>query len=98
VGLIFLTREGYHENVLKFKPNNKLSNFQSYGIPTIACGYQSFLEFGDEAFLKVDTLDEVFTALKKLTESYSLRKLLKDKGKENSKKFSLESISKLYKF
>ena len=98
VGLIYLERGGYYENVLNFKPNTKLTNFQSFGIPTVACNYQSFLEFGNNAFLRVETLDDVFIALNKIVENRELRKDLRDSGLENAKKLSISSISKLYNF
>jgi hypothetical protein len=31
---------------LKYKPNTKLTNFQSFGIPVISVSYESFVEFG----------------------------------------------------
>jgi hypothetical protein len=98
VGLIFLNRGDYYENVLKFKPNTKLTNFQSFGIPTIACGYQSFLEFGGDAFLRVETLQNVFDALKNVIENSDLRNSLSAAGLENAKKLSIKNIAELYRF
>ena len=96
VGLIFLERGGYYENVLGFKPNTKLTNFQSFGIPTVACGYQSFAEFGGDAFLKVETLEEVFEALESIILDESLRMSLREKGLENAKNFAVSKVSSLY--
>lgn len=49
VGVIYVEPTEHRDFVLQHKPNTKLSNFQSYGIPTVASRYASFIEFGGQA-------------------------------------------------
>ena len=42
--------------IKKYKPNTKLSNFQSYGIPTISIPYESFDQFGYNAYIKIQNI------------------------------------------
>lgn len=96
VGLIFLENHGYYKEVMKYKPGQKLLNFQSIGIPAIACGYESFREFGGSAFLEVETLDDVFSSLTLLIESEKERKRIVNLGLKNSEKYTLEKLSRYY--
>tara|TARA_S200002703_G_scaffold160092_1_gene176970 strand:- start:15834 stop:16730 length:897 start_codon:yes stop_codon:yes gene_type:complete len=98
IGLIFLENFGYFSEVMKYKPNNKLTNFQSFGIPTISCEYESFTEFGGKSYIRVDTLDDVYVALEKLICSYEDRKRLSVDGLKTSQKFSIDNIFKFYSF
>jgi hypothetical protein len=97
VGLIYLEAGDYQKEVLRYKPCTKIINFQSFGIPTISCEYESFNEFGSSAYLKANTLDEVFYNLEKLIKSKKERERLSLLGINNSKNFSLEKISEYYK-
>ena len=97
IGLIYLEPGGYQEKVLKYKPCTKLINFQSFGIPTVSCEYESFNEFGSSAYLKANSLDEVFYNLENLIKSKEERERLSLLGINNSKNFSLKKISEYYK-
>ena len=78
------------------KPNTKLSNFQSFGVVTLCNENYSFVEFGDDAYLKHNSLDEFEKNLQKIIKNKELRKSISDKGYDNSKRFHIEKIKSLY--
>jgi len=99
VGIIFIDSDGYRDSVLKYKPNTKLTNFQSFGIPTIGAQYQSFLEFGGEegkSWLKASSIDEVIEKLDFLIKNKDSRIQMSDAAYENGKKFWLNIIINKY--
>ena len=98
VGLIFLEAPTkYYTSVLDFKPCTKMINFQSFGIPVVSCQYESFKEFGSDAYLPVSNVEEVFVHLEKLISDKSERDRLSSLGIENSSNYSIQKIAELYK-
>jgi hypothetical protein len=83
---------------LKYKPNTKLTNFQSFGIPTISIPYHSFVEFGGDAWIKSSETGFMHD-LESLLSSHSLRDQIESLSIgsiENSKNYSLDKICKIY--
>jgi hypothetical protein len=101
IGIIFFD-EKTHSPILmdaikKYKPNTKLSNFQSYGIPTISVEYESFNQFGENFYIKVKTLDEFFENLKTLIDDSTYRESLSNNSFSVAKKMHIDEIVLLYK-
>jgi hypothetical protein len=98
VGIIFLEKNNRTNHVLNFKPNTKLTNFQSFGIPTIACDYKSFIEFANhESYCQANSLNEVFFYIEDLINNKEKRNKIIDEGYKNAGKFKIENICQLYK-
>ena len=85
------------EHLKRFKPNTKLSNFQSFGIPTICTEYASFREFGAQNYLPVRDLSDVQDALTTLKNDVDARKKLSNLSYAHAQSFHVSSISNLYK-
>ena len=70
IGLVYFDlieeKKELQEKILKYKPGTKLSNFQSYGIPTICLPYESFKQFGYDKYLSATSLEEVEFYIEKL--------------------------------
>jgi hypothetical protein len=81
----------------RFKPNTKLTNFQSFGIPTICTEYESFREFGGQNYVSVKDLGDVQKALERLKNNIELRKKLSDSSYEHAKSFHIGEIAKKYR-
>lgn len=97
LGVIFIDGEGYRDSVLKYKPNTKLTNFQSFGIPTIASAYQSFVEFGGEnSWISSNSVDTTVSLLEALVLNSKERKEISDLAKLNSEKFEIQNLVKNY--
>jgi hypothetical protein len=99
VGVIFMDTEGYREYVIRHKPNVKLNNFQSYGIPTVACGYHSFYEFGGkpgENWLLANDSKTFISSVENLILDKNLRKTLSHNCVNITEKVHIENVVKLY--
>jgi hypothetical protein len=96
IGVIFVDADGYKDYVLKYKPNTKLSNFQSYGIPTVSCKYDSFVEFGKGEWIQADNKEFFLDRLKCLLENKKFYSDLSDAGYEHGLKFHIDEIVKKY--
>lgn len=101
VGLVFAEsdstmRPRVVELMKRYKPNTKLTNFQSYGIPTICTPYESYKEHGDGACTFVETKDEMLNALDTLLSNSNLRLVESNKAYAVGKRFHIDEIVKLY--
>ncbi len=102
IGIVFAEHDGkMNEHVInlmkRYKPNTKLSNFQSYGIPTICIPYESYLEFGENACAFVPDKDHMLMQLNfLLSKDPTRRREMSDAAFEVGKKFHIDSIKKLY--
>ena len=85
----------YNDRIL-YKPNVKLTNYQSFGIPSIVTEIQSYKEFGGSSYLSSTTEDEFFHNLEVLCKDTELRRKLSMSSCEVSKKYSLEKVRNLY--
>lgn len=98
LGIVFLRNNDRTNPVLKYKGNTKLTNFQSFGIPTISVEYQSFVEFGGDSWIKSNERD-FMNDLELLLDSSSLKDRIENlsiSSIENSKNFSMEKICEIY--
>lgn len=102
IGIVFAEHDGkMNEHVInlmkRYKPNTKLSNFQSYGIPTICIPYESYLEFGENACIFVPDRGHMLMQLNfLLSKDPSHRRELSDQAFEVGKKFHIDNVKKLY--
>jgi hypothetical protein len=81
----------------RYKPNTKLSNFQSYGIPTVCTPYESYIEFGGQACRFVDTKDRMLYEIEHLIiEDPEMRASLARDAFYVGQKFHIDNIKKLY--
>ena len=95
IGIVYIDpSDNRRDHILKFKPNHKLNNFQSFGIPVICSSYLSFIEFGEGACIFADNDDDMKKAIRVLTSDRNARNNLSDAGYKNAQKFSIESITR----
>lgn len=85
------------ELMKRYKPNTKLTNFQSYGVPTICTPYESYKEHGGDACMFVETKDEMLVALDTLLSNSNLRLTESNKAYAVGKRFHIDEIVKLYR-
>jgi hypothetical protein len=98
IGLVYVEKNLRTDYVLKFKPNVKLNNFQSMGIPTIACDYSSFLENSKEGtYFRANSLEEVFQSILEIINNDEKRNSIVREGYKNASKFTIDKICSLYK-
>lgn len=84
------------ELMKRYKPNTKLSNFQSFGIRTVCTPYESYVEFGDSAARFEDTKNGMLESLGLLIEGGLLSQKESDKAFEVGKRFHIDEIAKRY--
>lgn len=102
MGLVFAESDGNMrphvvELMKRYKPNTKLSNFQSYGSPTICTPYSSYVEFSAFACRFVDTKDAMLTMLEELLTQPYARVELSNAAILNGRRFHIDEVLKLYK-
>lgn len=101
IGVVFLdnsqTSQLHIDVVKKYKPNVKLSNFQSYGIPTVSIDYESYKQFGENEYLAVQTYEEFLKAVDVLISSKKLRFEMSDKSYMIGKKYHIDIVADMYK-
>tara|TARA_Y100000310_G_C20678199_1_gene814302 strand:+ start:1778 stop:2713 length:936 start_codon:yes stop_codon:yes gene_type:complete len=85
------------EHLKRFKPNTKLSNFQSFGIPTVCTEYESFKEFGGHHYIPIRSIDEVQKALENLKKDNSLRQGLSNSSYEHAQSLHIGNVSNFYR-
>jgi len=96
VGVIFVEQSEKIPYTLQYKPNTKLSNFQSFGIPTVAVPYASFDEFGGSAWARAGSFDEFSFKLKELLTNVELRRELNINAWQHAKMFQIDNIVRDY--
>lgn len=102
IGIVFAESDGKitaraAELMKKYKPNTKLSNFQSFGIRTICTPYQSYIEFGASATTFEMTREGMLHSLNRMIDSDSdLEKRDSDLAYEAGKQFHVTEIVKHY--
>lgn len=97
LGVIFLERNNRTAYVLDYKPNQKLSNFQCFGIPAVACNYDSFKEFGGAGFLSAESIEQALELISQLAEDADLRKDIRARGYTAGKKLLRDQVSLYYR-
>lgn len=96
IGCIYLDVQSRTIPVLAYKPNTKLTNFQSFATPTVCCRYESFIEFGEGAYSLVSSKHELLSSLEELVHDNQKYKYLSNASFEVGKKFQITSIVSLY--
>lgn len=99
VGVIYVEPTEHRDFVLKHKPNTKLSNFQSYGIPTVASRYSSFIEFGGQAnhaWQLEEDPDGFLNKLEMLLMSKNLREWTSDAAHIVGQEFHIDHVLERY--
>lgn len=101
VGVVFAEGEGsirprVAELMKRYKPNTKLTNFQSFGIRTVCTPYESYLEFGDNASRFEPTRDGMLENLELLIEGGSLSQRESDHAFEVGERFHIDYIKRFY--
>lgn len=96
IGCIYVDVRSRTIPVLAYKPNTKLTNFQSFATPTVCCRYESFIEFGENAYSLASSKDELLFLLNELVHNNEKYKLLSETSLEVGKKFQITSIVSLY--
>lgn len=70
IGIVFFekneVKQGIYDRTLKYKPNTKLTNFQSFGIPTICLPYESYRQFGGNHCIFVETFEQLVDQINSL--------------------------------
>lgn len=97
VGLVFAESDStMRPEVVKlmkrYKPNTKLTNFQSYGVPTICTPYQSYIEFGECACRFTDSKQSMLTQLEELLTHPYARLELSNAAIEVGRKFHIDTL------
>lgn len=100
IGLILVENDSaslWKKYILDYKPNTKLSNFQSFGVPTIASPYRSFKEFGEDRWIESNSKEDSFQSLELLINDVNKRYNLSKESLEIGEKFHIENIRSLYR-
>lgn len=92
IGVVFVEQVEKIPYTLRYKPNTKLSNFQSFGIPTIAVPYDSFVEFGGSPWVKVESLNEFCSNLDTLVQDFERRSELNEAGWKHAQRFQIDNV------
>lgn len=92
VGVIFYEQSEKVPYTLRYKPNTKLSNFQSFGIPTVAVPYASFDEFGGDAWERAKSFDDFESKLEALLTNGDRRRELAEAGHQHAKRFHIDNV------
>ena len=99
IGIIYLERNNRTNYVLEYKPNQKLTNFQCFGIPAIICEYESYKEFGGkESYLLANSTEDIENCIEKLIMSIKLRKDIQKNGYIAAERLLVKNIVKEYDF
>ena len=101
VGVVFAEggdniRPRVAELMKRYKPNTKLSNFQSFGIRTVCTPYESYLEHGDNATRFESTRDGMLESLEYLIKGSSLSQRESDQAYEVGERFHIDHIKRYY--
>lgn len=80
----------------RYKPNTKLTNFQSYGIPTVCTRYESYLEFGENACRFVDDMPSMLNHLAQLLAIKEARLQEGQQALVVGQKFHIDNVKKMY--
>jgi hypothetical protein len=100
IGLIYFDRDsikkGVHERILKYKPGTKLTNFQSYGIPTLCLPYESFKQFGGEKCIFVESLDDIKRGVARLVEDPSHYEAMSNESVLHAEKLHIDNVVRYY--
>lgn len=86
----------WQKYILDYKPNTKLTNFQSFGTPTIAGHYSSFEEFGNDCWIKAGNKEEFLDRLENLIKDVEKRHQLSQQSYSVGQNYHIDNVKKLY--
>jgi hypothetical protein len=97
IGIILLEKNDRTDYVLKYKPNQKLSNFQCFGIPTVCTPYESYKEFTEEnSCIFVTEKKEIIESLNLLVKNINKRNEIIKNGYISANKLLVKNVIKVY--
>lgn len=100
IGIVFLDSSTHNAELLslvkRFKPNTKISNMQSYGIPTVSVSYDSYEQFGKGVFVRAENIDELISGIDSLVSDFDTRISLSARSYEVGCEVSVERVAKMY--
>jgi len=100
LGIIFFEKNsinvGVYERTLKYKPNTKLTNFQSYGIPTICLPYESYKQFGENKCVFVEDFDDLKQRIIDLCNDFEEYSSLSKESIKVGEKYHISKIKDYY--
>lgn len=101
IGMVFFEKEEskreLQEKILNYKPGTKLSNFQSYGIPTICLPYRSFKQFGEDKCRYVETIESLEYEIENLIKNEDLYHELSTASILVGEKFHIDNVLQYYR-
>jgi hypothetical protein len=81
------------------KPNEKLSNGQSFGIPMVCSPHSSYLEYGGEpgeTWISADTGVQLVDSIDELLTNHDLRARIRENGLAVGEKLHIKNVAALY--
>jgi hypothetical protein len=100
IGVVYFDRieskKEYQDKILLYKPATKLSNFQSYGIPTVCLPYESFKQFGGSKNIFVNNFEELETAIEMLVNNEDVYSSLAKDSISQGESLHIEKVVDYY--
>lgn len=98
IGLVFFEKdnEKLKKKILDYKPGTKLSNFQSYGIPTICLPYESFKQFGENNCYFIDKFEEIEDHVANLVNDHDVYSSMSKNSILTGEKLHIDNVTKYY--
>lgn len=100
IGIVFFEKEsiksGVYERTIKYKPNTKLTNFQSFGIPTICLPYESYKQFGENQCIFVEDSEELENKIIEISSNEDLYFSLSKASVNVGEKYHISKIVEHY--
>jgi len=93
---IVLAVRNFNKGLITHKPPSKLINAWHAGVPVICNPEASYRWIGskDENYLEVDSYESLFHAIDRLAEDRNLYESMVEKGREQAKNYSMESVTR----
>jgi hypothetical protein len=89
-------KSGVYERTIKYKPNTKLTNFQSFGIPTICLPYESYKQFGENQCIFVEDSEELENKIIEISSNEDLYFSLSKESVNVGEKYHISKIVEHY--
>ena len=100
IGIVFFDKnsikQGIYDRTLKYKPNTKLTNFQSFGIPTICLPYESYKQFGGNNCIFVENIDQLIEKINSLRLDFELYNSMSENSYRHAEDYHISKVKDLY--
>lgn len=100
IGIVFfdknVVKQGIYERTLRYKPNTKLTNFQSFGIPTVCLPYESYKQFGNDKCFFTENFDDLVEKVNSLKLNSDLYKSLSEESIIASENYHILKLKETY--